>query len=121
MSTYYRIAGARYWSVDDASFVSEKDATGDVIFLTDNGGFLGEEALADLLYSYGYSLGELADKSELAIKTELARLDDEYLTRRTLLDLYNDNDVAKARAMEHEVKAAPLREKLRALAKNGAE
>lgn len=74
--------------------------------------------LAKTLAFYNFPLGELAIYSIKGIKEELDRLDEDYLTPRILAGLSTGDVYAMAQWQEHEVKAAPLRQRLKELGEN---
>lgn len=111
----YQLADGRRWDVETATWLAADAAIpddADVITLISAEGRSDEKYLAETLEFYGYPLGELAWNSIPAIKRELANLDAEYLTPRTLGGLAVNDAEAKTRWDEHEAKAAPLRARL---------
>ena len=120
----YKLADGRLWDVDKAQWIDpamtadeqgQETPQGDVIKLVSAEGKSDPEYLAKTLAFYDYPLGELAMHSAKGIKEELKRLDEEYLTPRTLAGLSTGDKEALARWQEHEEKAAPLRERLKEL------
>lgn len=122
----YRLADGRLWQASRAAFISEVAAAspGDddggqdfhVIDLKSAEGRSDEFYLAETLHACGWPLGELLEYSASAIKEELASLDRIYLTPRVLACLAQGGDpIAQAQWLAHEVKAGPLRQKLREL------
>lgn len=110
----YKIEGPKFWDTREACFISEQEAFDsglDIISLhgVDGG---GEKVLINILTFYDYPLGEFVLYSVKGIKEELARLDAEYLTPRTLAGLSTGDEEALARWNEHEEKAVPLRARL---------
>lgn len=111
-NTIYCLADGRLWSVADAAFITEIPANAEVIKLQNANGESDIFYLAKTLAYYDYPLGELVYYSKKGIKEELARLDAEYLTPRTLAGLSMNDPIALARYKEHEILAIPLRERL---------
>ena len=125
----YRLADGRLWDVRAAHFMDTASPTvisdlgqnpevseDNVVDLISAEGRSDEAYLAKTLEHGGYPLGELAALSPKTIKSELARLDAEWLTPRTLAGLSSGDAEALARWQEHERLAAPLRAKLAELA-----
>ena len=125
----YRLADGRLWDVRAARFMDTASPT--VISDLGQNPKISEDNVVDLIsaegrsdLSYliqtlehgGYPLGELASFSPRTIKGELARLDAEWLTPRTLAGLSTGDSEAVSRWQEHERLAAPLRAKLAELA-----
>ena len=120
----YRLADGRLWDVRKAAWIDpvmttdehgQETSRGEVTDLVSADGKSDVDYLAKTLAFYDLPLGELAMYSEKGIKEELARLDAEYLTPRTLAGLSQNDQEALERYAEHEKKAAPLRERLREL------
>ena len=120
-NTIYRLLDGRMWNVNAARWIDPATSLsadgqsgngGNIINLISADGKSDVEYLAKTLAYYNFPLGELAMHSEIGIKEELARLDEEYLAPRTLADLSVNNLEAKARYDEHERLAKPLRERL---------
>lgn len=126
---FYRLADGRIWDVQKAGWLDSEEAEiltaaqnisitpdspehGGIIDLISAEGESDVEYLAITLAFYNYSLGELLMYSTKGIKEELKRLDEEYLTPRTLAGLSTGDAEALARWNEHEVKAQPLRQRL---------
>ena len=113
----YRLEDGRLWDTEKGAWTLEK-GIGDpreIVPLISASGQSDEAYLAKTLAFYGFPLGELAAFSEKGIKQELARLDAEYLTPRTLAGLSVNDQEALERYAKHEEKAAPLRARLREL------
>lgn len=112
----YRLADGRMWDVAKVCFIDAEEAAAcvgaKVIDLVSAEGVSDETYLAKTLAFYGYPMGELALLSRKGIHEELARLDAEYLTPRTLAGLGTGDAEALARWNEHEERAIPLRERL---------
>lgn len=143
---YYRLANGAIWDVQKAEWLSPDEASileaahninmvsensdadairedqapemeqGGIIDLATAEGQSDVAYLAKTLAFYGYPLGELVIYSVKGIKETLKKLDDEYLTPRTLAGLSTGDTLAISRWQEHEEKAAPLRERLSELA-----
>lgn len=117
----YKLADGRLWDVDSAAWIAsamtideqgQEIPQGNIIELVSSDGKSDTEYLAKTLAFYDYPLGELVMYSVKGIKEELKRLDDEYLTPRTLAGLSTGDAEAMTRWQEHEAKARPLRERL---------
>lgn len=135
----YKLADGRLWQASRGEFIANPvmaaaDGPGDgqsagqdaaapqdgadamIIDLASAEGRSDETYLAETLMAGGWPLGELMELNAAAIRRELTRLDEAHLTPRVLAGLAQGGDpVAQAHWLAHEVKAAPLREKLRAL------
>lgn len=141
---YYRLADGQIWDVQKAAWVDPEEAEiltaaqnistaseteSDVAFenpdqIGDQWGIIdlvSAEGKSDIAYLaqtlafYDYPLGELVMYSSKGIKEELARLDAEYLTPRTLAGLATGDSYAMTKWQEHEQKAIPLRQRLEEL------
>lgn len=142
---YYRLADGRIWDVQKAEWLDQEEAAmltaaqnintasenqdtdtfpenpdqgaepGGIIDLVSAEGNSDVEYLAKTLAFYDYPLGDLVMYSVKGIKEELARLDAEYLTPRTLAGLSTGDAEAMTRWQEHEEKAIPLRTRLKEL------
>ena len=121
MHTIYRLSDGRLWDCQQAKWIDETqaaslDETGyEITDLINADGPANVQSLVASLKVYGYPLGELALLSVSGIKELLARLDEEYLTPRTLAGLSANDPEALERWREHEEKARPLRERLQEL------
>lgn len=138
---YYRLADGRIWDVQKAAWLDPEEADilmaahnlsiaskteteivpenpdqeaeqWGIIDLISAEGKSDVEYLAKTLAFYDYPLGELVMYSAKGIKEELQRLDEEYLTPRTLAGLATGDSYAMAQWQEHETKAVPLRQRL---------
>ncbi|MDE5831742.1 MAG: hypothetical protein K2H64_01940 [Desulfovibrio sp.] len=115
----YELIDGRYWDTGKAAFMrpDEVDENIERIRLISAEGESDEKYLAKTLEFYGFALGEVAiHASSETIKKELKRLDEEYLTPRTLADLACGDEYAKALWRKHERLAEPLRKRLEELA-----
>lgn len=142
---FYRLADGQIWDVQHAAWLLPNEAEeleaaqitsaaiesqdtdailenpeqgadqGGIIDLVSAEGNSDVEYLAKTLAFYDYPLGELVMYSAKGIKEELQRLDNEYLTPRTLAGLATGDQYAIAQWQEHETKAAPLRQRLEEL------
>lgn len=145
MGMIYRLADGRMWDVEKAAWLdpeevatltagqninavsdnAEADAPlitpdpimeqNSIIQLSSSDGKSDVAYLVKTLAFYNYPLGDLIIYSPKEIREELARLDAEYLTPRTLAGLTIGDEIAIARYAEHEDRAAPLRERLKEL------
>ena len=121
MNTIYRLSDGRLWDCQQAKWIDEPqaaslDETGyEITDLANADGAANVQSLVASLKVYGYPLGELALLSVSGIKELLAKLDEEYLTPRTLAGLSVNDSEALSRWNEHEKLAQPLREKLKEL------
>lgn len=141
---YYRLADGQIWDVQKAEWLDPEEAEiltaaqnisiasetesdevpenpdqgveqGGIIDLVSAEGKSDVEYLAKTLAFYDYPLGELVMYSTKGIKEELQRLDEEYLTPRTLAGLATGDSYAMTQWQEHETKAVPLRQRLEEL------
>ena len=117
----YKLADGRMWDTQKAVFITEAPDDANIMELKSASGESDNNYLAKTLAFYDFQLGELACYSAKGIKEELARLDAEYLTPRTLAGLSANDPEALGRYQLHENQAKPLREKLAALTADGAE
>lgn len=119
---FYRLADGRIWDTAKAEWinpavVASEEAQGkiqpdQIIDLVTAEGVSNVPYLVQTLEFYGYDPGELAQFSPLALKRNLKKLDDIYLTPRTLAGLATGDAYALAQWREHEEKATPIRQRL---------
>ncbi len=112
----YRLANGDIWNTEKARYLEDpekenlEDFGGRLIDLINSNGQSDEAYLIRTLECYNLPLGCLVTKSAAAIRRELARLDEVYLTPRVLAGLAHGSDpVAQAYWYAHERKAEPLR------------
>ena len=130
----YKLGNGRLWSVREGCFVNEAALAeggdggaplgrggAEIIALRSAEGDEGVDYLARTLEAYGFPMGELALKTPEGVKRELAALDAEWLTPRTLAGLSRGDAEAQERWLAHEAKAEPLRARLAELLAAGAQ
>lgn len=114
----YQIGDGRLWDTEAAAFIETAPEGIELVELVSADGPADEACLARALNFYGYPLGELADSIPEALLAQLAELDAEWLSPRTLGALATGDAAALARWQEHEALAAPIRAKLAVLRKS---
>lgn len=70
---YYKLDDGRFWSVDEAMFVSEVPDDAEISFCPDEQGNSTLEGLVGCLDFYGYSKGELKTDAEFASEARAER------------------------------------------------
>lgn len=118
----YKLGDGRMWDTTEAKWITEVPPGRNPLELYDSGQPATEKYLIECLEFYHFPFGELLDKSVVGLKEALAKLDDTYLTPRTMAGLaLGTDEIAKQAWNEHEKLAIPLREALAKLEPNSLE